>query len=102
MQTSVSTRIATDKVTVIASNTTFVTLLSLLAAAVLWIALDAWLWGLPFALLFVVAVTLEPPRRRRLYLALAAPLLLPVMSGEARGLANNACSAAPVIPSVAP
>lgn len=57
-------------------RTTLVTLPSLLAAAVLWIALDAWLWGLPFALLFGFTVTLEPPRRRRLYLALAAPLLL--------------------------
>lgn len=59
-----------------APRTTLITLLSLLAAAVLWIALDAWLWGLPFALLFVFTVTLEPRERRSLYLALAAPLLL--------------------------
>ena len=73
MQTSVSTHTA---ITEVAPKTTLFTLLSLLTVAVLWIALDAWLWGLPFALLFIYAVTLEPPRRRKLYLALAAPLLL--------------------------
>jgi membrane protease YdiL (CAAX protease family) len=59
-----------------APKTTFVTILSLLAAAVLWIALEAWLWGLPFALVFAYALTLEPPYRRKRYLALAAPLLV--------------------------
>lgn len=59
-----------------APRTTLVTLLSLLAAAVLWIALGAWLWGLPFALVFACALSLEPPYRRVRYLALAAPLLI--------------------------
>ena len=33
-----------------APRTTYLTLLSLLAAAVLWVALKAWLWGVPFAI----------------------------------------------------
>ncbi len=53
-----------------------ITLLSLLATVVLWIALDAWLWGAPFALTFMLALTREVPYRRKRYLALAAPLLL--------------------------
>ena len=53
-----------------------VTLSSLLATAVLWIALDAWLWGVPFALTFMLALAREVPYRRKRYLALAAPLLL--------------------------
>ncbi len=59
-----------------APRTTFVTLLSLLAAAVLWIALDAWVWGAPFVLTFIWASTKESTYRRKRYLALAAPLLL--------------------------
>lgn len=55
---------------------TFVTLISLLTTALLWIALDAWLWGAPFALVFVLALSQETPYRRKRYLALAAPLLL--------------------------
>jgi len=59
-----------------APRTTFVTLLSLLAAAVLWIALGAWLWGALFAFTFALALTREPPQRRVRFLALAAPLAL--------------------------
>lgn len=51
-------------------------LLGLLPAVVLWIALEAWLWGAPFVLLFLLALSRETPPRRRLYLALVAPLLL--------------------------
>lgn len=50
----------------------FVPLLSLLAVVVLWVALDAWLWGLPFALAFALSLPFESPYRRRRYLALAA------------------------------
>lgn len=57
-------------------KTTLVTLLSLLVTAVLWIAFEAWLWGLPFALVFAYMLTLETPYRRVRYLALAAPLLV--------------------------
>lgn len=57
-------------------RTSYLTLLSLLVTAVLWIALEAWLWGAPFALAFIWAGMLEPPDRRRRYLALAAPLLV--------------------------
>ena len=59
-----------------APRTTLVTLSSLLATAVLWIALDAWLWGALSALGFALALAWEPPYRRKRYLALAAPLLL--------------------------
>ncbi len=57
-------------------RTTYLTLLSLLGAAVLWIALDAWLWGIPFVVTFIWALTLEPPERRKRYGALAAALLV--------------------------
>lgn len=53
-----------------------VPLVSLLVAVVLWVALGAWLWGAPFALTFLLALTQETPYRRKHYLALAAPLLL--------------------------
>lgn len=60
----------------VVARSTYLTLLSLLVTSVLWIALDAWLWGAPFALAFIGALTLEPPDRKRRYLALAAPLLV--------------------------
>lgn len=53
-----------------------ITLASLLATTVLWTALDAWLWGVAFALVFALALTRETPYRQKRYLALAAPLLL--------------------------
>ena len=51
-------------------------LVSLLAAAVLWLALDAWLWGAPLAAMFLLSLFWETSYRRKRYLALAAPLLL--------------------------
>ncbi len=54
----------------------FVSLISLLVTAVLWIALDAFFWGAPFAGLFLWSLTRETPYRRKRYLALAASLLL--------------------------
>lgn len=63
-----------------APRTTLVTLVSLLATAVLWIALDAWLWGGATALIFVLALIQEPLYRRKRYLTLATPLLLLALS----------------------
>lgn len=54
----------------------YLPVLSLLSAAVLWIAHEAWLWGLPFAVGFALSLRFETPYRRRRYLALAVPLLL--------------------------
>ena len=54
----------------------FTPLVSLLVATVLWLALDAWLWGAPFAGVFLLSLFWETPYRRKRYLALAAPLLL--------------------------
>ena len=59
-----------------APRTTLITLSSLLVTAALWIALDAWLWGAPFAVVFLLALTRETPYRSKRYLALAVPLLL--------------------------
>ena len=53
-----------------------VPLVSLLVAAVLWIALDAWLWGAPFAGIFLLSLFGETRERRKRYLALAAALLV--------------------------
>ncbi len=53
-----------------------VPLVSLLAGAVLWIALDAWLWGAPFAAVFLLSLARETPYRRKRYLALATALLV--------------------------
>ena len=50
--------------------------LYLLAAAVLWIAHERWLWGLPFALAFALTLRREPPRRRRRFLALGASVAI--------------------------
>ena len=54
----------------------FTPLVSLLVATILWLALDAWLWGAPFAGVFLLSLFWETPYRRKRYLALAAPLLL--------------------------
>ena len=53
-----------------------VPLVSLLIAAVLWIAQDAWLWGTPLVGVFLFSLTRETPYRRKRYLALAASLLV--------------------------
>ncbi len=53
-----------------------VPLVSLLAGSVLWLALDAWLWGAPFVGMFLVSLGRETPYRRKRYLALAASLLV--------------------------
>lgn len=45
-------------------------------AAVLWIALEAWGWGMLSAALFALGLVREPAPRRRRFLALAAPLLV--------------------------
>ena len=54
----------------------FAPLVSLLAATILWLALDAWLWGAPLTAVFLLSLFWETPYRRKRYLALSASLLL--------------------------
>ena len=54
----------------------FAPLVSLFAATILWLALDAWLWGAPLTAVFLLSLFWETPYRRKRYLALSASLLL--------------------------
>ncbi len=62
---------------------------ALLATAVLWIPLERFAWGLPFAVAFAFLVANEAPVRRRRFLALASSVAILAVAPIHTGLAPD-------------